>query len=187
MRNFIRRASLIAYYGFAKHFPTQPMPGYKIGYFLRRLLVRFIADECGKDIIVKQNAYIGSGTGLRIGDRSQIGHNSRIGQYVTIGKDVLMGPDVVIMANSHAFERLDIPINKQGALEIKPIVIGDDVWIGTRVIILPGVTIHDKAVIAAGAIVTKDIPEAAIAGGNPAKVIRYRGDRLDPTNCQKTD
>lgn len=179
MRNLKHKISLLLYYGLAKHFPTQPMPGYKFGYFFRRLLIKSIAEECGKDVIVKQNAYIGRGVGLKIGDRSQIGHNSRIGQHVTIGDDVLMGPDVVIMANSHAFERLDVPINKQGALAIKPVSIGNDVWIGTRVIILPGVTIGDQAVIAAGAIVTKNVPKGAIVGGNPAKVIRYRGDRLD--------
>jgi len=179
MNHLIKKVALLFYYSFAKHFPTQPMPGYKFGYFIRRHLLKVIAEECGESIIVKQDAYIGSGIGLKIGDRSQIGHNSRIGQQVTIGNDVLMGPDVVIMANSHAFEKLDAPINKQGALTVEPIEIGNDVWIGTRAIILPGVTVGDQAIIAAGAIVTKDVPKAAIVGGNPAKVIRYRGDRLN--------
>ena len=182
MSNLKKKIALVFYYTFATHFPTQPMPGYKIGYFLRRLLLGFIAEECGQDIIVKQHAYIGKGLGLKIGDRSQIGHNSRIGQHVTIGDDLLMGPDVVIMTSSHAFENPDIRINKQGPLPANPVNIGNDVWIGTRAIILPGVVIGNHAIIGAGSVVTKDIPEKAIACGNPAKVIRYRGDRLHTTN-----
>ncbi len=163
------------YYGVATHFPTQPMPGYKTGYRFRRILLNHIAESCGEDIIVKQHAYIGSGTGLRIGNRSQLGHNLRLGQYVTIGDDVVMGPDIVIMANAHAFDSLDIPVNQQGALPVRPVVIGNDVWIGTRAIILPGVRIGNQAVIGAGSVVTKDVPERAIVGGNPARIIRYRG------------
>jgi len=175
MKKIIKPIYLFLYYLLAIRFPTQPMPGYKVGYKLREWLVNKIAEESGDNIIVKQNCYIGSGVGLKIGDRSQLGHNARIGQYVTLGKDVVMGPDVVIMANSHAFDDLDTPINQQGALAIKPIVIGDDVWIGTRVIILPGVMIGNKSVIGAGSVVTKSIPEGVIAAGNPAKVIRKRG------------
>lgn len=170
-----KRIALFIYYAVATHLPTQPMPGYQLGYALRRFLMRYIAESCGPDVIVKQHAYIGSGTGLRLGARAQVGHNSRIGQYVTIGDDVVMGPDVVIMANAHAFDDLDKPINQQGALPIRPIVIGRDVWIGTRAIILPGVTIGDQAIIAAGAVVTKDVEPRAIVGGNPARLIRYRG------------
>lgn len=59
-------------------------------------------------------------------------------------------------------------------MSVEPVVIGDDVWIGTRVIILPGVKIGNGVIIAAGAVVTKDIPDYAVAGGVPAKVIKYR-------------
>lgn len=170
--------SLLLYYSIATHLPTQPMPGYRIAYYFRRLLVKNIATHVGKDIIVKQHAYIGSGAGLSIGNRSQLGHNSRIGQHVTLGNDVVMGPDVIIMANAHAFEDPSIPINQQGALPISPVTIGDDVWIGTRAIILPGVNIGNHAIIGAGAVVTKNVPEKAIVGGNPAKIIRFRGERL---------
>ena len=126
---------------------------------------------------MKQNCYVGQGNGLRIGHRSQLGHNARIDQHVTIGDDVVMGPDVVIMTNHHAFENLDMPINQQGKLSIKPVVIGNDVWIGTRAIIMPGVYIGDQAVVGAGSVVTRDVPMKAIVGGNPARVIRTRGDK----------
>lgn len=178
MKNVIRKICLFFYYAVATHFPTQPVPGYRVGYFLRRILVKNIAEKCGKDIIVKQNAYIGSGFGLKIGNRSQLGHNLKIDQNVTIGDDVVMGPDVVIMTNAHAFERLDLPVNQQGNLPNKPVNIGNDVWIGTRVVIMPGVNIGDQAIIGASSVVTKDVPPQAIVAGNPASIMRMRGERL---------
>lgn len=156
------------------------MPGWQIGYIVRRWLVRRIAANLGEHVIVKHNAQIGAGVGLSVGDRSQLGHNCRIGNYVTIGKDVLMGPDVVIMTSTHGFEEKEVPINLQNEPPIRPVFIGDDVWIGTRVVIMPGVSIERGAVIGAGAIVTKDVPAFAIVGGVPAKIIRYRGDKVPP-------
>ena len=170
----MRSLALLLYYAFAWHFPTQPMPGWRFGYWLRRLLIQRIAKQCGRDVIVKRRAYIGSATHLVIGDRTQLGHGARIDHDVTLGSDVMMGPDVVIMSNSHAFERLDIPMIAQGAAPRRPVVIGDDVWIGTRVVILPGVKVGRGAIIGAGSVVTKDVPEYAIVGGVPAKVLKYR-------------
>lgn len=86
----------------------------------------------------------------------------------------MMGPDVVIMTNSHNFDRIDIPMNAQGSAVPQRVRIGNDVWIGTRVIILPGVTIGNGVIIGAGAVVTKNIPDMAIVGGCPAKIIRFR-------------
>ena len=90
-----------------------------------------------------------------------------------IGNDVMMGPEVVILTYSHKFDRLDIPMNDQGSY-VDPVMIGNDVWIGTRSIILPGVKIGNGVLIGAGAVVTKDVPDYAIVGGVPAKIIRYR-------------
>lgn len=89
-----------------------------------------------------------------------------------------MGPDVVIMTTAHAFENSEIPIRLQGALPINPIIIEDDVWIGTRVVILPGVKIGKGSVIGANSLVTKDVEPYSIMGGIPAKYIRKRGQRL---------
>jgi len=119
-------------------------------------------------VIVKKNAYFGKGTGISIGDNSQIGERSQIGAYTRIGRDVIMAPDVIIWTMGHAFDRTDIPINQQGATEIQPVTIGDDVWIGQRAIIKPGVTVGNHAIIGAGSIVTKDVPEWAIVAGNRA-------------------
>jgi maltose O-acetyltransferase len=170
----VKSLALLIYYTLAKHFPTQPVPGWRVGYMLRRFLVRHIFEKCGTGVIVKRGAYFGAGSGIVVGDRAQVGDNSRIGPCTKIGNDVLMGPDVVIMTTSHAFEDPDIPINQQGARAISPVEIGDDVWIGTRVIILPGVKIGRGAVIGAGSIVTKSIPAYAIAAGVPARVVKSR-------------
>ncbi len=173
--------ALVLYYTLLIRFPTQPMPGYQIGYFLRRLAMKWIAESCGKGVIIKQNCYVGKGTGLRIGNCAQLGHNARIDQHVTIGDDVIMGPDVIVMTNHHAFEDINVPINKQGKLFVRPVTIGNDVWIDARVIILPGVKVEDQAVIGAGAVVTKNVPERAIVAGNPARIIRFRGERANNT------
>ncbi|HBN08154.1 MAG TPA: acetyltransferase [Cyanobacteria bacterium UBA8530] len=165
------------YYAFAQFLPTQPMPGWRFGYALRRFLSKFIFKRCGEGVIIKQQAYFGSGSELVVGDRSQIGHRARIDHDVTLGNDVVMGPEVVMMSAAHRFEERDVPINLQGSQERRPIVVGNDVWLGTRVIVLPGVKIGDGAVIGAGSVVTKDVPPYAIACGVPARVVRFRGEK----------
>ena len=91
-----------------------------------------------------------------------------------ICKNVMMGPDVCIYARNHAFDRIDIPMNLQDFASEKPVVIGDDVWIGARVMMLPGVHIVTGSVIGAGAVVTKDAPDYAVVGGNSARMLEMR-------------
>ena len=119
-------------------------------------------------------AFFYSGKNVRIGDNSGIGVNCRLSGKVTIGKDVMMGPSTVLYTRNHNFARTDIPMNRQGFMAEEPITIGDDVWIGAHVLIMPGVTVGQGSILAAGSIVTKDVPEYSVAGGNPAKVIRSR-------------
>lgn len=91
-----------------------------------------------------------------------------------IGASVLMGPNVTIITQNHKHDRVDIPIRLQGYELIKPVTINDDVWIGRNVLIMPGVTIGSGTIIAAGAVVTKDVPEYTIVGGVPARILKYR-------------
>ena len=100
--------------------------------------------------------------------------NADCGGAITIGSRVLVGPYAVIRAANHRFDDVKIPIISQGH-EPGSIVIGDDVWIGAHVTILPDVSIGHGAVIAAGSVVTRDIPAMAVAAGCPASVLRYRG------------
>lgn len=86
----------------------------------------------------------------------------------------MMGPEVVILTNGHRHDRLDVPMNKQGADIVRKVEIGNDVWIGQRVIILPGVKIGNGVIIGAGAVVTKNIPDYAVVGGIPAKILKIR-------------
>jgi acetyltransferase-like isoleucine patch superfamily enzyme len=98
---------------------------------------------------------------------------SACGNSIKIGKDVLVGPGTVMHTVRHHFERTDIPIWRQGRDE-KPIVIGDDVWIGAHVTVLGGVTIGAHSVIGANSLVNKNIPPYSVAYGVPCKVRRNR-------------
>ena len=106
-----------------------------------------------------------------IGDYTRIGiHNTIIGP-VTIGSHVNLAQGITVTALNHNFEDKNKRIDEQG-VSTKPVVIGDDVWIGANAVILPGVTIGKHAVVAAGAVVTTDVPENTVVGGVPAKVIK---------------
>ena len=88
-----------------------------------------------------------------------------------------MGPEVIIWSVAHRFDRVDIPINKQEGTGLNPVEIGDDVWIGQRVIIMPGIKVKSHSVIDAGSIVTKNVPEWAVIASVPAKVLRVRKEK----------
>ena len=165
---------LIAYYGFAIHLPATDNKFFKFIRPVRSGIARGLFESAGKNINIEKGANFGKGSQIKIGNNSGLGINCRISGNVTIGDNVMMGPDVIIITKRHKFDRTDIPMIEQGHDLEKPVTIGNDVWIGARCIILPGVSIGDGAIIGAGAIVTKDIPEYAIACGNPAQVKKYR-------------
>lgn len=91
---------------------------------------------------------------------------------VVFGDNFHSGKDCMIITQNHNYEGEAIPYDT--TFIIKDVVIGDNVWLGSRVVILGGVTIGEGAIIQAGAVVVNDIPPYAIAGGNPAKVFKYR-------------
>ena len=100
-------------------------------------------------------------------------------QNVYIEKNVLIADRVHISDATHYYDDLDIPIIKQGAGFIAPVKLSEGCWIGVGAVILPGVTIGRNAIIGANAVVTKSIPDFAIAGGVPAKVIKMRESKLN--------
>ena len=174
-----RCARLAAYYFFARHLPPSTHIFFRRGpRGMRRRLCSRLFKTAGTNINIESGAYFWDGSQLEIGDNSSLGVNAWIDcGPVKIGRNVMMGPEVIILTSNHRFDRLDVPMIDQGNSSPEPVVIGDDVWIGTRVVILPGVTVGRGSILGAGAIVTRDVPEYAIAAGNPAKVIRYRTER----------
>ena len=139
---------------------------------IRAFCGKLILSKCGRNVNIEKGANFPSSAEL--GDNSDIGIRAQLNGKVIIGNNVMMGPDVCIHARNHAFDRLDIPMNLQGFTTEKPVVIEDDVWIGARAIILPGVHIGTGAVIGAGAVVTKEVPDYAVVGGNPAHILKMR-------------
>ncbi len=153
------------------------IPG-KGGNFLRGFCYGlFMRNFRGKGIGIGRSTRIGFPWNIIFAPNTHIGNNTQISciQYgdLVIGSNVMISPYVMITATVHDFEDTDVPMQLQG-LHSKKVVIEDDVWLGGKSIILPGVTIGRGSIVAAGSIVTKDVPPFAIVGGNPAKVIKYR-------------
>lgn len=113
--------------------------------------------------------------GLRIGDNVGISQNCFIGARgkIEIGNDTIVGPGCSFVSENHIFSDLQKPIRLQGENRGE-IIIGEDVWVGANCTILSNVHIGNHSIIAAGAVVNKDVPEYAIVGGVPAKLIKYR-------------
>lgn len=172
MKILKRKVGAALYYGIAKHLPPS-YSGIQIGQTaLRRFCGKLMLAHCGKKVNIEKNAYFSSR--ISLGDYSGIGVNARIHGTCKIGNHVMMGEDCIVITRNHRYSRMDIPMMNQGFEEEKPVTIGNDVWIGDRVTILPGVQIGDGCVIGAGAVVTREIPPYSIAAGVPAKVIRSR-------------
>lgn len=172
MRKILKALGLIMYNVIGKHLPVS-FSRIKIGQKkFRALCGKMMLDKCGKKVNIEKGATFSSR--VQLGDRSGIGVNASISGKCIIGNDVMMGPQCIIYTWNHKFDDLTTTMRGQGFQEEKPVIIGDDVWIGGRVIILPGVHIGSHSIIGAGSVVTKDVPEWAIVAGNPAKIKKYR-------------
>ncbi len=129
----------------------------------------------GKKVYIMGSCMIGSPSGIEIGDHVCINHHTTISGIgsLKLGSFIMIGPNCNILTSNHGFKSWHNPMMFQevssGAVEI-----GDDVWIGANVVVLPNVKIGRGAIIGANAVVADDIPAFAIAGGVPAKIIRYR-------------
>ena len=122
--------------------------------------------------VIESFACINNAVGdVVIGDHTRIGlHNTIIGP-VEIGNNVNLAQGITVTALNHNFSDTNKRIDEQG-VSTNPVTIEDDVWVGANAVILPGVTIGEHCVVAAGAVVTKDVPPHSLVAGVPAKVIK---------------
>ena len=156
-------------------------------------LLGYVADD---EIIVNQPFYCDYGKQIRVGKRFFANFNLTIldEARVTIGDDCFIGPNVSIYTACHSTDPVERNTRREWA---EPVTIGDNVWIGGSVTILPGVTIGSNVTIGAGSVVTRDIPDNVVAVGNPCKVLReigehdreyyWRDRKIDPALFEKLD
>ena len=122
----------------------------------RFMVIPPFSTDCGLNISVGHNVFINQGC-----------HFMDMGG-LTIGDDVMIGPKVTIVTAGHPVS----PTERRNGITMSPVVIGNNVWIGAAATILPGVTIGDGAVVAAGAVVSRNVPANTMAAGVPARVIK---------------
>lgn len=137
----------------------------------RDVLIREILGLCGKKIWIEQPFHCDYGSNIEVGENFYANYNLTILDVakVTIGRNVLCAPNVLISSAGHPIH----PDSRNSGYEYgAEINIGDNVWIGGNVVIVPGVTIGNNVVIGAGSVVTKDIPSNVVAVGNPCRVLR---------------
>jgi virginiamycin A acetyltransferase len=142
------------------------------GVYLRRAFYRLVLPRCGRGSVVSFGTVF-SHKSAEIGDHAYVGVYCCLGD-VTLEDDVLVGSHVSIMNGSrqHGIERLDIPVREQVGIWPR-ITIGCDSWIGDRAIVMTNVGRH--AVVGAGSVVTKPVPDYAIVVGSPARIVGHRG------------
>lgn len=133
--------------------------------------VRHSVEQCGKELFIGGPSKFTKH--VRIGDYCNFnGFIVQGGGKLSIGNYFHSGIECMVITSNHNFEGAAIPYDETNIC--KTIKIGDFVWFGNRVTVVGNVNIGDGAIIAAGAVVTKDVPPYAIVGGNPAKIIKYR-------------
>jgi acetyltransferase-like isoleucine patch superfamily enzyme len=127
----------------------------------------------GRSGFVAAGAYITGSVAL--GDHCTVNPYATIRGKVRGGHGVRIGSYACIVGFNHGFDRIDIPIHKQPHT-CKGIVLGDDIWVGAHVTIVDGTRIGSHSILAGGAVVTRDVPDYAVVGGNPSRIIRMRNE-----------
>lgn len=146
-----------------------------LGYGIRYCIMKNLAISCGENVAIDVGVFFFNPENMSFGNNVSINpmtYLSGIGG-LTIGNDVSIAHRVTIMTATHNYDDINIPIKKQG-ITIKPVSIGDNVWIGAGVTIVAGKSIGSGTIIGANSLVTKDIPMNEIWGGVPAKYLRKR-------------
>lgn len=137
----------------------------------KRKIIKQLLGKTKQNFLIEQPFMCDYGYNIEIGENFYANHNLIIldGNKVTFGDNVFIAPNCAFYTAGHP---LDPEQRNKGLEYAKPIEVGDNVWIGGNVVVLPGVKIGDNCVIGAGSVVTKDVPENSVAVGNPCKVIR---------------
>ena len=161
------------YYLIATRLPNSNVPLGKLFVAIRSGIAKRFLKGSGRGIVIESSVFFGDGRDIEIGDQVQINENSWL-RNVRIGDHVMIAPQVMILNYGHKTDRRDIPMMEQGVRAYHQTSIQDDVWIGARALIMPGITIGTGAIVAAGAVVTKDVQPFSVVGGNPAKLIKMR-------------
>ena len=144
----------------------------------RAEILQDMLGSCGSDVTIQTPFKVVYGKHLYIGEHVFINYGADLldGGDIHIGNRVMIGPEVKIFSGNHSLipeERMKIVDGKMQLISrAEPVEIGDDVWICGNVTICPGVRIGARSVIAAGSVVTKDVPEGCLYGGNPAGLIK---------------
>ncbi len=138
-------------------------------------LLKELLPQAGEGLMIQPPFYCDYGYNILTGEKVFFNFNCVVLDVttVTIGSRTLFGPNVQIYTATHP---TDHKVRASGLEFAKPIVIGEDVWVGGSAVICPGVTIGDRSIIGAGSVVTRDIPADVFAAGNPCRVIRSLGD-----------
>lgn len=138
---------------------------------LRRLLLEELLGSIGEDTVIWPPLQVDYGSQIHVGARTfvNVGLVALDVATIRIGDDVQIGPNVQLLTPTHPIE----PGPRRDKWEAaKPITIGDNVWLGGGVIVVPGVTIGENTVVGAGSVVTRDLPAGVVAVGNPARVVK---------------
>ncbi len=148
---------------------------YSLGNNLRKIILKKILQYFGERSTISDNVKIISPNKIYIDKKVGIANKVILDGRgsIKIGKYSIIGFESILLTSTHNYASNNIPIVKQGMFHA-PIEICEDVWVGTRVTILPGIRIGKGAIIGANALVTKDVPPRAIVGGVPARIIKYR-------------
>ena len=177
IRRFIKRYSgHFLHIMIEEHFAwlVRSLPG-PLGVFARAGFYRLLFAKLESFAITYPGSYLTHCYGLRVGGGFSANTGALIDARggIQIGNDVLVGPYAVINSSEHAHKQLELPMNAVDHI-LAPVQIGNDLWISTHAVVTGGVTIGRGAVIAAGAVVTRDVPDFAIVGGVPDAVISHR-------------
>jgi maltose O-acetyltransferase len=167
------KLKLIFYYIFIRNLPHS-----RFGKTFNLIRVFYMSRVLGimqwdRRSFFENGIYIGNTTNLSIGKCCEINENTFI-QGAYIGDHVMIAPGVCLLANMHKHENIEVPMILQGKDKGMAVRLENDVWLGRNVIVMPGITINQGAIVAAGAVVTRDIPAYCIYGGVPAKLIKKR-------------